>query len=403
MQPRPFLANWDTAYLNGGLEVASIPDRLLMPRRALLASHSFQKLCPDRSSVLYYSIVSANVSANWKPRWALSERLTISDVAREAGVSMMTVSRVINGKGEISDATRQHVLAVIERLGYRPSSIARGLATKRTGTLGLVVPDIANPFFSDLALGAEDKAYAEGYNIFLCNTKENPQREVATLESLAEKRVDGLIVCSSRLTDGTLSAALGHHPVVVLFNRRLPDCDAGLVCVDDLTGGRLATEHLLQSGHRCVGFLAGPPTSYSGRQRAAGYRSALHEAGLPHNVSWLRHCSSDVESGRDIGQALLKDHPEVTALFCYNDLVAVGMLQACAELGRRVPDDFAIVGFDDIFLAALVTPPLTTCHTPCYSLGALVMEMLLDRINGNGNECAEILVEPELVVRASAP
>jgi LacI family transcriptional regulator len=288
-------------------------------------------------------------------------------------------------------------------LGYRPSSIARGLATKRTGTLGLVVPDIANPFFSDLALGAEDKAYAKGYNIFLCNTKENPQREVATLESLAEKRVDGLIVCSSRLADYRLSTALEDHPVVVLVNRRLPDYDTGLVCVDDLTGGRLATEHLLRTGHRSVGLLAGPSTSYSGRQRAAGYRSALQAAGLPYHAAWVRHCSSDVKSGREVGLALLRDEPTLTALFCYNDLVAVGVLQACAALGRRVPDDVAIVGFDDIFLAALITPALTTCRTPCYSLGVQVMDMLLHRVNGNGKECAEIMVQPELVVRASAP
>ena len=333
----------------------------------------------------------------------MSERVTISDVASEAGVSMMTVSRVINNKGEISDSTRQHVLEVIERLGYRPSGIARGLATKRTGTLGLVVPDIANPFFSDLALGAEDKAYAEGYNIFLCNTKEDPQREAATLESLAEKRVDGLIVCSSRLADDVLCTALEDHPVAVLVNRRLPDCDAGLVYIDDLAGGRLVTEHLLQSGHRAVGFLAGPPTSYSGRQRGDGYRAALDAAGLSYNTAWVRHSSSDVGGGRDVGLALLTDHPELTALFCYNDLVAVGLLQACAELGRRVPDDVAIAGFDDIFLAALVTPPLTTCRAFCYDLGAQVMELLLDRIDGCTNDSNEIVIQPELVVRASAP
>jgi LacI family transcriptional regulator len=333
----------------------------------------------------------------------MSERVTISDVAKEAGVSIMTVSRVINNKGEISDTTRQHVLKVIERLDYRPSSIARSLATKRTGTLGLVVPDIANPFFSDLALGAEDKAYAEGYNIFLCNTKEDSQREVATLESLAEKRVDGLIICGSRLVDDVLRTALEHHPVVVLVNRQLPDYDTGLVCVDDLAGGRMATEHLLQSGHRAIGFLAGPPISYSGRQRAVGYRAAIDAAGLPYNAAWVRHCSSGVVSGREVGTALLTDHPELTALFCYNDLVAVGVLQACADLGHRVPDDVAIVGFDDIFLAALVTPPLTTCHTPRYKLGVQVMDMLLDRIKGCTSDCKEIVVQPKLIVRASAP
>lgn len=334
----------------------------------------------------------------------MTSRVTMADVAREAGVSLMTVSRVVNNKGEISQATRQRVLQIIEQLGYRPSAIARGLATQRTGTLGLVVPDIANPFFSDLARGAEDKSYAAGYNIFLCNTKEEPQREVSTLESLAEKRVDGLLVCSSRLADDPLRAALSHHPVVVLVNRQLPGYDlAGTVCVDDVTGGRLATEHLLQSGHRAVGFLAGPPTSHSGHLRAEGYRAALDAAGLSHHEHRVRHCSSDVSGGREIARELLAERPELTALFCYNDLVAVGALQACMDLNRRVPDDVAIVGFDDIFLAALVTPPLTTCQTPRYDLGIQAMEVLLDRIGGCLNGCEDIVFQPELIVRASAP
>lgn len=334
----------------------------------------------------------------------MTGRVTMADVAREAGVSTMTVSRVVNDKGEISPATRQRVLRIIDELDYRPSAIARGLATQRTGTLGLVVPDIANPFFSDLARGAEDKAYAAGYSIFLCNTKEDPQREVSTLESLAEKRVDGLLVCSSRLEDGLLRSALAHHPAVVLVNRRLPDFEAaGLVRVDDVAGGRLATEHLLRSGHRAVGFLAGPPASSSGRLRVEGYRAALDAASLPYKEGQVRHCSSDVDGGRECARELLVGKPELTALFCYNDLVAVGALQACADLGRRVPDDVAIVGFDDIFLASLVTPPLTTCRTPRYDLGVQAMEVLQERINGCAEGCEDIVFQPELVVRASAP
>jgi LacI family transcriptional regulator len=333
----------------------------------------------------------------------MAERATMADVAREAGVSLMTVSRVVNDKGEISAATRERVMQVIERLGYRPSGIARGLVTQRTGTVGLVVPDIANPFFSDLAGGAEDKAYAEGYSIFLCNTKEDPQREVATLESLAEKRVDGLIVCSSRLANNKLRAALEQHPVAVLFNRRVPDLDVGTVCVDDELGGRMATEHLLHSGHGAVGFLAGPPASYSGKQRTKGYRNALEAAGQPYHEARVRHCSADIEGGRKATRELLGQHPELTALFCYNDLVAVGALQACIALNQRVPEDVAIVGTDDIPLAALVTPALTTCRTSRYDLGARVMALLLERVSGCPEPCQDVMVEPGLVVRASAP
>jgi len=334
----------------------------------------------------------------------MPNRVTMADVAREAGVSAMTVSRVVNEKGEVGPATRQRVLEIVERLGYRPSAIARGLATQRTGSLGLVMPDVANPFFSDVARGAEHVAYAEGYNIFLCNTDEDPQRELSVLQSLEEKQVDGVVLCSSRLDDGELEAALAHHPAGVLVNRRLEmDGVVGSVLIDDEAGGRMATQHLVQAGHRAVGFLAGPPASHSGQQRAKGYRAALTAAALPHNLDWMRHCSPVVQGGREIARRLLTAYPELTALFCYNDLVAVGALQACADLGRQVPDDIAIVGFDDIPLAALVIPPLTTCRVPRYELGAQAMRLLLDQVGGCPGECEEVMLQPELIVRASAP
>jgi LacI family transcriptional regulator len=333
----------------------------------------------------------------------MPNRVTMADVAREAGVSLMTVSRVINNKGDVSPTTRQHVLEVVEQLGYRPSGIARGLATHRTGTLGLVVIDVANPFFADVARGAEQHAYAEGYNVFLCNTDEDPLQEVAVLQSLEEKRVDGVVLCSSRLGASELQAALAPHPAAVLVNRRLEGNGVGSVLIDDETGGWMATQHLLHAGRRAIGFLAGPPASHSGRERAKGYRAALAAAGLPYNPAWTSHCSPVVQGGQETAGELLTTYPELTALFCYNDLVAVGALRACADLGRQVPDDLAIVGFDDISLAALVTPPLTTCHVPRYELGAHAMQLLLNQIDGCLEGYEEVVLRPELVIRASAP
>jgi LacI family transcriptional regulator len=327
----------------------------------------------------------------------------MADVAREAGVSSMTVSRVINRKGEVSEDTRQRVEAVIERLGYRPSGIARGLATQRTGTLGLVIPDVANPFFADVARGVEHGAYAEGYNVFLCNTEEDPERELAVLKSLEEKRVDGLVLCSSRLDEGELRAVVSRHPKVVLVNRRLEGDSVGSVLVDDATGGKLATHLLLEAGHQAIGYLGGPPVSHSGRQRAIGYQVALGDAGVSSDPAWVRHCRPMVAGGQEVARELLINQPEISALFCYNDLVAVGALQACGELGRRVPDDVAVVGYDDIPLAALVTPALTTCRVPRYELGSQTVDLLLDQIKGCTDDCGEIVLAPELVVRASAP
>jgi LacI family transcriptional regulator len=327
----------------------------------------------------------------------------MADVAGEAGVSLMTVSRVINNKGDVSPATRQQVLDVIERLGYRPSGIARGLATKRTDTLGLVMPDVANPFFANVARGAEEEAYAEGYNVFLCNTGEDRERELAVLQSLEEKRVDGVILCSSRLNDHELQTMASHYPAVVLVNRRLAEGEAGMVLVDDEVGGQLTLQHLLQSGRRAVGFLAGPPASRSGQERTKGYRAALDTAGLPYNTEWVRHCSPSVEGGQKTAQELLIAHPTLTALVCYNDLVAIGALQACANLGRRVPDDLAVIGYDDIPLAALITPPLTTCRVPQYELGAQAMQLLLNQLGGYSDKRPEIVLQPKLIVRTSAP
>jgi LacI family transcriptional regulator len=335
------------------------------------------------------------------------KRVTIEDVARAAGVSRQTVSRAINDRGEISPQTRARVLRIAEEMDYHPSGIARGLATHRTHTLGLVIPDVANPFFSDVARGAEHVAYAAGYNVFLCNTDEAPQREWTVLQSLEEKRVDGIVLCSSRLNNGKLRTVVARHPAVVLVNRRLGPMDrdngVGVVMLDDVTGGRIAAQHLLDSGHRAVGFLAGPPASHSGRQRAQGHRAALAAADLPYEPAWTIPCPADVDGGHRAARDLLTAHPELTALFCYNDLVAVGALQACTALGRRVPDDLAVVGFDDILLAALVTPALTTCRVPRYELGVQAMRLLLDQISGCLNECPEIVLRPELVVRASAP
>lgn len=334
----------------------------------------------------------------------MSRRVTMADVAREAGVSLMTVSRVVNGKGGISAATRERVQQIIDRLGYRPSNIARGLVTNRTGTIGLIVPDNSNPFFSEVARGAEREAYAKGYNVFLCNTEEDRQREHTVLRSLEEKRVDGIVLCSSRLTDSELHDVLTHHPAAVLINRPYASGGRfGLLHVDDELGGRLATQHLLESGHRAIGVLAGPDYSYSGQWRVQGYQATMQAAGLSPAPTWVQHCLPFVETGREAAQALLTAHPELTALYCYNDLVAVGAIQACVSLGRAIPGDVAIIGNDNIALAALVTPSLTTCHIPKQDLGSQAMRMLLSQIEDCPSGCENVVLPPELIVRASAP
>lgn len=336
----------------------------------------------------------------------MSNRVTMSDVAAKAGVSLMTVSRVINQKGEVNTKTRQRVLKVIKELNYRPSAIARSLATQETRTIGLVIPDVSNPFFADITRGIEQLAYAQGYHVFLCNTQEDPQRELAVIQSLEEKQVDGLVLCSSRLPESLLVDLLVRLPPAVLINRRMHGPDGEpfqSVILDDERGGWLATQHLLQHGHRQIGFLAGPAAAFSGQGRKKGYLGALEAGAIAPQPGWSIHCLPSVEGGYRAALALLTNCPQLTALFCYNDLVAVGVLQACAEIGRRVPQDLAVVGHDDIPLAALVSPTLTTCRVERHELGAQAVEALLSRLRDCPSGCQQIILQPELVIRQSAP
>jgi LacI family transcriptional regulator len=310
---------------------------------------------------------------------------------------------VINDKGEISESTRERVLEVIHRLGYRPSRIARGLATNKTMTFGLVVPDIANPFFAEIARGADAAAHDAGYSLLLGNAFEDAQREADVLHTLEEKRVDGIVLCSSRLPVDKLDEFCAQQPAVVLVNRWNQRANVGMVRVDDEAGASAAVRHLIASGRRMIGFLAGPPISHSGQERARGRASALAEAGLVLDPVLTVACSPDLEGGRQAAENLLTARPDVNALFCYNDLVAAGALRACARLGRRVPEDVAVVGCDDIPLAEMVTPPLTTLHVPQQEMGVAAIKLLLDKINGCAGDCREVVLQPRLVIRASTP
>jgi len=332
----------------------------------------------------------------------MTRRVTIADVAREAGVSLQTVSRVLNNKGEIRPETRSHILAIIERLGYRPNALARGLATHKTFALGLVMPDIANPFFSAIARGAEEAARQAGYSLLLFNTIEDPAREVEALGTLAAQRVDGLLLCSSRLPDDELRRRLSELPATVLVNRELTEPALSVIRVDNEAEARCAVEFLLSRARRTIAFLAGPVASHGGSLRALGYRRALEAAGIACDPTLVRPCIPHLDGGRSAAHALLSARPDVDAVLCYNDLVAVGALQACAEMGRRVPEDVAVVGCDDIMLAALVTPPLTTMRSDQRRMGDEGIGMLLRAINQPEAGPEKIILQPELVVRASA-
>ncbi len=332
----------------------------------------------------------------------MKRRVTIEDVARVAGVSRQTVSRAINDKGEISPATRKRVMDAVQTLGYRPSGVARGLATQRTQTVGLVVPDITNPFFPEVARGVQDVARSKDYSVFLCNTDESPQEELQTLHSLAAQPVDGILLFGSRIGDDDLAAFADHYRPLVVLNRPLEHPGVSLVLVDNHQGAKLAVDHLAGRGHTAIGMLAGPVTSPSSHQRVEGFRRAMAARGLSVAEDLILPGPPTIEGGYEAARRLLTESPQVTALFAYNDLIALGAIQACRDLGRRVPADCAIVGFDDIRLAGMVSPALTTVRVDKYDLGRRAMIRLLAMFDDPDATFPPISVGVELVVRESA-
>jgi LacI family transcriptional regulator len=331
----------------------------------------------------------------------------MSDVAQEAGVSLMTVSRVVNNKGEISPDTRQRIQEVIDRLGYRPSGIARSLAGGQTYTIGLVVPDIANPYFSGMAHGVTSVANVEGFGVLLCDCEEDTSLELTMLDVLDEKRVDGVIVAAPRTSTQDLLPVLAHHQNVVVVNRLFEEDDNSIACGyvinDDKAGGYIVSNYLISNGHRVIGFLAGPSSSYGSMRRLKGYSAALEEHDLDVDPGMVQYCVPTVDGGRDATRCLIMENPEVTALFCFNDLVAIGAIQCCHQLGHTVPDDIAIIGYDDIPMASWVTPALTTIKVNFESMGKAATKLLINHINECQEGCNSLVLDPQLIVRESAP
>lgn len=326
--------------------------------------------------------------------------VTLKDVARHAGVSHKTVSRVVNNQGEISEATRQRVLRAVERLGYKPNRLARGLVTGRTQAVGIIIPDITDPFFPEMILGAESVARERGYNVFLCNTNRDPALELRYVDLLSERQVDGLMIVGSMLGEDGLRTATRGHNAVILTPHIIPD--AVLFWLDDLEGGRQIGRHLVELGHQRIGFIEAS-WRHSANYRCAGLLEALQEGGLPADALLVETISVvSVDAGRQAARDLLARSPAITALACYNDVIAVGALQACRELGKRVPQDLSVTGFDDILEASRSHPPLTTYRFDRHGLGAAMTERLLDMIEHKSKGGDRLVVRGELIVRDSS-
>lgn len=334
----------------------------------------------------------------------LKKRITISDVAYAAGVSLMTVSRAINSRDGINEETRNRILKIAEELGYRPSQIARGLVTHQSATLGLVMPDVANPFFAQIARSAKEIAYQHNYSLFLINTGEDSKREKDALNSLLEKEIDGAVLCSSRLSQEEMMTFLELLPAAVLVNRelKLPNSRVATLNVDDRNGTESCLDYLVHKGRKNISLLAGPQFSVSGQRRLEGYQSGLLKHNLPIIPDYIEMCSPTTQGGNEAALRLFQRCPDVDAVVAFNDLAAVGVLRACQQTERRIPEDVAVIGSDDIPLAALTSPSLTTLHVDLTAIGENAMRALLHLIDSSEETAEKIVVQPQLLIRQSA-
>jgi DNA-binding LacI/PurR family transcriptional regulator len=325
---------------------------------------------------------------------------SIKDIARLAQVSHSTVSRALQGSPLVNTKTAEKIRGIARDTGYRASAVARGLVTRKTRTIGIVVTTIADPFVAEVISGIEQSANDSGYSVFLAESNADPERETNVVRSFAERRVDGIIVTASRV--GALYLPLLSEMMVpiVLVNNQHPGAFVHSVMIENAEASSVATDHLVSLGHRRIAYLGDQFGYESDIERRAGYREALRKAGIPHALELEVHGDGKPEAAMAAMQKLLAPPDPPTAVFCYNDMSALGALSAIRQHGLRVPEDISLVGFDDLFLASYTHPRLTTVRQPMRQMGMLAIESLLKLMSGLDSSNS-IKVPAELIVRES--
>ncbi|MDK2879815.1 MAG: LacI family transcriptional regulator [Thermoanaerobacteraceae bacterium] len=331
--------------------------------------------------------------------------VTIYDIAREARVSIATVSRVLNNSSVVSEKTRLRVKKVMEQLNYTPNVIASALTKKSTLTLGLLIPDIANPFFAELARGVEDASSDFGFNIIICNTDYSSDKEATYISLLKQKSIDGFIISSAYYNDQNVVKLLKANVPLVLLGRDIDDSEGlpvDVVGSDNVKGGYIATKYLLDLGHKNIACLLGPPRIKVNLEREKGYLKAMEEAGLKVCPEAVGYGDFKIDFGFKKTLEILKGPCKSTAIFAANDLTAIGAMRAIKFLGLQVPNDISVVGYDNTMLAEMVDPPLTTVNQQMRKMGYIATELLIKRIKGERGVGEKIILDTELVIRKSA-
>lgn len=332
-----------------------------------------------------------------------SQRVTMRQIARRARVSVGTVSHVINGTAGVRELVRRRVLDTITRLGYRPSLLARALRRERTTIIGMIVPDIANPFFPQVVRGVEDVLYRNSFRVMLCNADNDPEKEEVYFNELRAYCMAGLIVLPS--ADSHLTVLAGKSDSagipVVCVDRRAPGWKGDSVTVENSDGTYQATRHLIGLGHRLITVITGPMHVNNAIERLNGFKRASREAGIKIPPEYIQEGRFDRLSGYEKALILLRFSPRPTAIVAANDLVALGVLSALREVRLRCPEDVSVVGFDDLELAEFTAPPLTSVAQPGYQMGARAADLLLERIRGLQAPPRQIVMQTVLKIRDS--
>lgn len=355
---------------------------------------NFIVIC-GKVSIYYYLGVCMNHKSD-------IEMVNMKDVARYAKVSIATVSRVINNKGYVSDATRIKVENAIEELDYQKNTLARSLVTKRSHVIALILDDITNPFYPQLTRGVEDTAEKNNLSVILCNIESNAEKEIGYINNLIGRQVDGLVFVASRVKKGVYGNQIKIKVPVVRLDRQIfvPNCDS--VLLDQFSGAYDITKFLIEQGHKHIAHITGPIDYFTAQERNKGYAQALHDNGIRNVKRLIVRGNYSLESGRISMEQLLNLDKKPTAVFVANDLMAFGAMDVLIKRGIKIPEDIAVAGFDDIPFASIYNPSLTTVSQPTFQMGSLAMQMLIDRLSGNASsESREIILKPTITIRES--
>lgn len=326
---------------------------------------------------------------------------TIKDVAYQVGVSPTTVSHVINETRFVSEELRTKVYQAINELDYQPNAIARSLRRKKTQNIGMIIPDVAYPFLAEVAKGVEDVGFEFGYNVILCDSNGDLKRESAYIDLLREKQVDGIILVAAGESSRHVETLIKQGMPVISMDRELPGLEVDSVLADNLQGGYQATEYLIKLGHRRIGCITGPLDLSISSQRISGYRQALKRYDIPLCDELVVISDFRYQGGyRAMRQLLILDEPP-TAIFACNDIMGVGAICAAKDKGLGVPEDIAVIGFDDIALASFISPRLTTVSQPKHEMGAIAVKLLVERIKEKSQSFTKVILPVHLVVRES--